>query len=158
MVEATNAENECTKSALARHNQIMHMASRHASIDLPHLMSGCRVGAALLHRELSVSALGRERQSRSLESGRGRGTKLLTEPQGLQPPLKPALRPAPVPVPNSRFVALSVRTLCNTHRRHSLQSCRPVVPVNETPTYAIAAVFVAIGSHVRVALKYAQEH
>lgn len=71
-----------------------------------------------------MSQLGRERQSRSLESGRGRGTKLLTEPQGLQPPLKPALRPAPVPVPNSRFVALSVRTLCNTHRRHSLRICR----------------------------------
>ena len=56
------------------------------------------------------------------------------------------------------FLAERSHRLGDGERLQALQSCRPVVPVNETPTYAIAAVFVAIGSHVRVALKYAQEH
>lgn len=55
--------------------------------------------------------------------------------------------------------AESCRSIPGSVALHSLQqNCRPVVPVNGTPIYAIAAVFAATGSHVREALKHAQEH
>lgn len=59
---------------------------------------------------------------------------------------------------DDRNVAASVRSRSVGQGPLSLQNRLPGVPVNGASTYTIAGIFVSIGTLVRVALKYAQEH